>query len=194
VKSGLEIAQEATLRPITEIAASAGIPDDVLEPFGRIRAKVELSILDRLAERPDGKLIITTAITPTKAGEGRRRRRSRSRRAWGRSARTSCSVCASPRWGRCSASRAAAPGGGYAQVVPMEDINLHFNGDFHAVTAAHNLLASALDASLYFGNPLGIDPTSITWPRTLDVNARELRYTVIGSAGRCTASRARTGS
>ena len=184
MKSGLEIAQEATLRPITEIAASAGIPDDVLEPFGRHRAKVELSILDRLAERPDGKLIITTAITPTKAGEGKTTTSISLTQGMGKIGKDVVLCLREPSMGPVFGIKGGGTGGGYAQVVPMEDINLHFNGDFHAVTAAHNLLASALDASLYFGNPLGIDPTSITWPRTLDVNARELRYTVIGLGGK----------
>jgi formate--tetrahydrofolate ligase len=184
VKSGLEIAQEAALRPITEIAASAGIPDDVIEPFGRHRAKIDLSILDRLADRPDGKLIITTAITPTKAGEGKTTTSISLTQGLGRIGRDVMLCLREPSMGPVFGIKGGGTGGGYAQVVPMEDINLHFNGDFHAVTAAHNLLASALDASLYFGNPLGIDPSSITWPRSLDVNARELRYTVIGLGGK----------
>jgi formate--tetrahydrofolate ligase len=184
VKSGLEIAQEAELRPITEVALSAGIPDDVLEPFGRYRAKVDLSILDRLAERPDGKLIITTAITPTKAGEGKTTTSISLTQGMGKIGKDVLLCLREPSMGPVFGIKGGGTGGGYAQVVPMEDVNLHFNGDFHAVTAAHNLLASALDASLYFGNPLGIDPTTITWPRTLDVNARELRYTVIGLGGK----------
>ena len=184
MKSGLEIAQEAELRPITEIASSAGIPDDVLEPFGRYRAKVDLSILDRLADRPDGKLVITTAITPTKAGEGKTTTSISLTQGLGKIGKDVLLCLREPSMGPVFGIKGGGTGGGYAQVVPMEDINLHFNGDFHAVTAAHNLLASALDASLYFGNPLGIDLTSITWPRTLDVNARELRYTVIGLGGK----------
>ena len=184
MKSGLEIAQEADLRPISEIAANAGIPDDVLEPFGRYRAKVDLSILDRLADRPDGKLIITTAITPTKAGEGKTTTSISLTQGLGKIGKDVLLCLREPSMGPVFGIKGGGTGGGYAQVVPMEDINLHFNGDFHAVTAAHNLLASALDASLYFGNPLGIDASSITWPRTLDVNARELRYTVIGLGGK----------
>jgi formate--tetrahydrofolate ligase len=184
VKSGLEIAQEAELRPITEIAASAGIPDEVLEPFGRYRAKVDVSILDRLADRPDGRLIITTAITPTKAGEGKTTTSISLTQGMAKIGKDVVLCLREPSMGPVFGIKGGGTGGGYAQVVPMEDINLHFNGDFHAVTAAHNLLASALDASLYFGNPLAIDPTSITWPRTLDVNARELRYTVIGLGGK----------
>ena len=157
MKSGLEIAQEAQLQPITEIAASAGIPDDVLEPFGRYRAKVDLSILDRLADRPDGKLIITTAITPTKAGEGKTTTSLSLTQGMGKIGKDVVLCLREPSMGPVFGIKGGGTGGGYAQVVPMEDINLHFNGDFHAVTAAHNLLASALDASLYFGNPLGID-------------------------------------
>ena len=184
MKSGLEIAQEAELRPITEIASTAGIPEDVLEPFGRYRAKVDRSILERLADRPDGKLIITTAITPTKAGEGKTTTSISLTQGLGKVGKNVVLCLREPSMGPVFGIKGGGTGGGFAQVVPMEDINLHLNGDFHAITAAHNLLASALDASLYFGNPLGIDPTSITWPRTLDVNARELRYTVIGLGGK----------
>ena len=184
MKSGLEIAQEANLRPITEIALAAGIADDELEPYGRYRAKVELSILDRLADRPDGKLVITTAITPTKAGEGKTTTSISLTQGLGRIGRNVVLCLREPSMGPVFGIKGGGTGGGYAQIVPMEDINLHFNGDFHAVTAAHNLLASALDASLYFGNPLGIDAATITWPRTLDVNARELRHTVIGLGGK----------
>ena len=184
MKSGLEIAQEANLRPITEIALAAGIADDELEPYGRYRAKVELSILDRLAGRPDGKLVITTAITPTKAGEGKTTTSISLTQGLGRIGRNVVLCLREPSMGPVFGIKGGGTGGGYAQIVPMEDINLHFNGDFHAVTAAHNLLASALDASLYFGNPLGIDGATITWPRTLDVNARELRHTVIGLGGK----------
>ena len=184
MKSGLEIAQEAELRPITEIASTAGIPEDVLEPFGRYRAKVDGSILERLADRPDGKLIITTAITPTKAGEGKTTTSISLTQGLGKIGKNVVLCLREPSMGPVFGIKGGGTGGGFAQVVPMEDINLHLNGDFHAITAAHNLLASALDASLYFGNPLGIDPTSVTWPRTLDVNARELRYTVIGLGGK----------
>ncbi len=184
MKSGLEIAQEATLRPITEVAAAAGIEEDELEPYGRYRAKIDPSILDRLAGRPDGKLIITTAITPTKAGEGKTTTSISLTQGLGKIGKDVMLCLREPSMGPVFGIKGGGTGGGYAQVVPMEDINLHFNGDFHAVTAAHNLLASALDASLYHGNALGIDPQTITWPRTLDVNARELRYTVIGLGGK----------
>jgi formate--tetrahydrofolate ligase len=184
VKSGLEIAQEAELRPITEIAEVAGLRADELEQYGAFRAKVALSVLDRLADRPDGKLIITTAITPTKAGEGKTTTSVSLTQGLGKLGKNVMLCLREPSMGPVFGIKGGGTGAGYAQVVPMEDINLHLNGDFHAVTAAHNLLASALDASLYFGNPLGIDPAMVTWPRTLDVNARELRYSVIGLGGK----------
>jgi formate--tetrahydrofolate ligase len=183
VKSGLEIAQEAVLRPITEIAELAGLQADELELFGRFRAKVDLSVLDRLADRPDGKLVITTAITPTKAGEGKTTTSISLTQGLGKIGKDVILCLREPSMGPVFGIKGGGNGGGYAQVVPMEDINLHFNGDFHAVTAAHNLLAAALDASLFHGNPLDIDPATIGWPRTLDVNDRELRYTVVGLGG-----------
>ena len=183
MKTGLEIAQEATLRPIAEVAAAAGIADDELEPFGRYRGKVSLALLDRLGDRPDGKLIITTAITPTKAGEGKTTTSISLTQGLGRIGKDVILCLREPSMGPVFGIKGGGSGGGYAQVVPMEEINLHLNGDFHAVTAAHNLLAAALDASVYHGNPLGIDPQTITWPRTLDVNDRELRYTVVGLGG-----------
>jgi len=184
VKSGLEIAQEAELRPISEIAAEAGIPHDLLEPFGRYRAKIDLSIEDRLTDRPDGRLVITTAITPTKAGEGKTTTSISLTQGLGKIGKDVVLCLREPSMGPVFGIKGGGTGGGYAQVVPMEEINLHFNGDFHAVQVAHNLLASALDASIHHGNTLGIDPQSITWPRTLDVNARELRYTIVGLGGK----------
>ena len=184
MKSGLEIAQEATLHPIHEIAERAGLLDEEIEPYGMYRAKIALAAYDRLKDRPDGKLIITTAITPTKAGEGKTTTSVSLTQGLGRLGKNVILALREPSMGPVFGIKGGGTGGGYVQVVPMEDINLHFNGDFHAVTEAHNMLASALDASLYFGNPLGIDPATITWPRTMDVNARELRYTVIGLGGK----------
>jgi formate--tetrahydrofolate ligase len=183
MKSGLEIAQEADLRPIADVARSAGVEDAELEPYGRYRAKVALSVLDRLAGRPDGKLIITTAITPTKAGEGKTTTSVSLTQGLGAIGRDVILCLREPSMGPVFGIKGGGTGGGYAQVVPMEEINLHLNGDFHAVTAAHNLMAAALDASVYHDNPLEIDPQTITWPRTLDVNDRELRYTVVGLGG-----------
>ena len=184
MKSGLEIAQEAVLRPIAEIAAAAGLEPEELELFGTYRAKVDLSVLHRLADRPDGKLVITTAITPTKAGEGKTTTSVSLTEGLGKIGKDVVLCLREPSMGPVFGIKGGGNGGGYAQVVPMEEINLHFNGDFHAVTAAHNLLAAALDASIYNGNPLDIDPQTISWPRTLDVNDRELRYTVVGLGGR----------
>lgn len=184
MKSGLEIAQEAALRPITEIAAAVGLAPDEIEQYGASRAKVSASVLDRLAGSPDGKLVITTAITPTKAGEGKTTTSASLTQGLGKIGKNVILCLREPSMGPVFGIKGGGNGGGYAQVVPMEEINLHFNGDFHAVTAAHNLLAAALDASIYHGNPLGIDPQSITWPRSLDVNDRELRYSVVGLGGK----------
>jgi formate--tetrahydrofolate ligase len=184
MKSGLEIAQEAALKPIAEIAAAAGIQDDELEQYGRYRAKIDLSILDRLADRPDGKLIITTAITPTKAGEGKTTTSVSLTQGLGEIGKDVMLCLREPSMGPVWGIKGGGNGGGYAQVVPMEEFNLHFNGDFHAVAAAHNLLAAALDASIYHGNVLNIDPLSITWPRTMDMNDRELRNIVAGLGGK----------
>jgi formyltetrahydrofolate synthetase len=184
MKSGLEIAQDAILQPIADVAAAAGIRDDELEQYGRYRAKIELSLLERLKDRPDGKLIITTAITPTKAGEGKTTTSVSLTQGLGKIGKQVMLCLREPSMGPVFGIKGGGNGGGYAQIVPMEEVNLHFNGDFHAVTTAHNLLAAALDASIYNGNPLKIDPQTITWPRTMDMNDRELRYTVVGLGGR----------
>jgi formate--tetrahydrofolate ligase len=184
LKSGLEIAQEAVLRPITDVAADAGILEEELEQYGRFKGKISLSILDRLADHPDGKLIITTAITPTKAGEGKTTTSISLAQGMGRMGKDVMLCLREPSMGPVFGIKGGGNGGGYAQVVPMEEINLHLNGDFHAVQAAHNLLAAALDASIYHGDALGIDPVSVSWPRTLDVNDRELRYSVVGLGGK----------
>ncbi len=184
MKSGLEIAQEAVMKPIADVAAAAGIEPDELEQFGRYRAKVDLSILERLRDRPDGNLVITTAITPTKAGEGKTTTSVSLTQGLGVIGKDVMLCLREPSMGPVFGIKGGGNGGGFAQVVPMEEINLHFNGDFHAVTTAHNLLAAALDASIYNGNPLDIDPRTITWPRTMDMNDRELRYTVVGLGGK----------
>ncbi|TMK91308.1 MAG: formate--tetrahydrofolate ligase [Actinobacteria bacterium] len=184
MKSGLEIAQGATLEPIVDVATAVGILPEELRPYGAYRAKVALSILDRLREASDGKLVITTAITPTKAGEGKTTTSVSLTQGLGVLGKKVALAIREPSMGPVFGIKGGGTGGGYAQVVPMEDINLHFNGDFHAVTAAHNLLAAAIDASIFHGNPLGIDPQTITWPRTMDVNDRELRRTVVGLGGK----------
>jgi len=183
VKSGLEIAQSATLRPIEEIAESAGLLPEEVEPHGRRKAKVDLSVLRRLSSNPDGKLIIVTAITPTKAGEGKTTTSVGLTQGLGKLGRRVMLCMREPSMGPVFGIKGGGTGGGYAQVLPMEEINLHFTGDFHAIAAAHNLLAAALDASIYNDNPLGIEDRTITWPRTLDVNDRSLRDIIIGLGG-----------
>jgi formate--tetrahydrofolate ligase len=184
MKSALEIAHEAQLRPISEIASAAGILPEDLEQCGEFRGKVRLSTLDRLSSRKNGKLVIVTAITPTKAGEGKTTTSVALTMGLGKIGKKVMLCLREPSMGPVFGVKGGGTGGGYAQVGPMEDINLHFNGDFHAVTAAHNLLAAALDASIYNGNPLHIDPSTITWPRTVDMNDRELRYSVVGLGGK----------
>ena len=184
MKSAIEIANSARLLPITEVAAAAGILPEELVPFGLDRGKVKLSILDRLASRPDGKMIIVTAITPTKAGEGKTTTSIALTQGLGKRGAKVMLCLREPSMGPVFGVKGGGTGGGYSQVMPMEDINLHFNGDSHAVTAAHSLLAAALDASIFNGNPLRIDPLSVTWPRTLDMNDRELRYSVVGLGGK----------
>src|SRR3954451_3826569 len=183
MKTGLEIAQEATLRPIEEVAAAAGIEPAELEPYGGHKAKVDLSVLRRLADRPDGRLIVVTAMTPTRAGEGKTTTAIGLTQGLGAIGKRVVLCMREPSVGPVFGVKGGGTGGGHAQVLPMEDINLHLNGDFHAVTAAHNLLAAALDASIYNDNPLEIEARSITWPRTLDVNDRSLREIIIGLGG-----------
>jgi len=184
MKTALEIAHDAKLHPITEIAKNAGILPEELEQFGDVRGKVKLSILDRLAKGKSGKVVIVTAITPTKAGEGKTTTSVSLTQGLGQIKKNVMLCLREPSMGPVFGVKGGGTGGGYAQIAPMEEINLHFNGDFHAVTAAHSLLAAALDASIYNGNPLRIDPASIIWPRTVDMNDRELRYSVIGLGGK----------
>jgi formyltetrahydrofolate synthetase len=172
------------LIPITEVASAAGILPDELEAFGHSRGKVKLSILRRLAGKPDGKLVIVTAITPTKAGEGKTTTSVALTQGLGVIGRKVMLCLREPSMGPVFGVKGGGTGGGRSQLVPMEEINLHFNGDFHAVSEAHNLLAAALDASLYHGNPLRIDPATIIWPRTVDMNDRQLRYSVTGLGGK----------
>jgi formate--tetrahydrofolate ligase len=182
--SSLEIAQAATLRPIAEVAAAAGIAEDELEPYGRYKAKVSHAVLDRLASKPDGKLVAVTAITPTPAGEGKTTTAISLAQGLGLLGANPVLCLREPSLGPVFGIKGGAAGGGYAQVVPMEDLNLHFTGDLHAITAANNLLAAILEAHLLQGNELGIDPLSITWRRCLDMNDRALRRTIVGLGGR----------
>ena len=182
--SSLEIAQEATLRPITEIADALGLSEDEYDPYGRYKAKVSLSVIDRLADRPDGKLIDVTAITPTKAGEGKTTTSVSLTQGLGHIGKNPVLCLREASLGPVFGIKGGAAGGGYAQVVPMEDMNLHFTGDIHAIGAANNLLAALLEAHLLHGNKLGIDPLSVSWRRCVDINDRALRQIVVGLGGR----------
>src|SRR5215212_727621 len=183
MKSGLEIAQEAQLHPITDVAADAGILPEELKPYGTNRAKVALSILERLADRPDGKLVITTAITPTKAGEGKTTTSVSLTQGMGAIGENALLCLREASLGPVFGIKGGAAGAGYAQVVPMEDLNLHFTGDMHAISAANNLLAAFLDAHVMHGNELDIDPHSISWRRCVDMNDRGLRNIITGLGG-----------
>jgi formyltetrahydrofolate synthetase len=182
--TSLEIAQAALLRPIGEIAEDAGLEADEYEPYGRYKAKVDLSVLERLRDRPDGRLICVTAITPTKAGEGKTTTSVSLTQGLGAIGKRAVLCLREASLGPVFGIKGGAAGGGYAQVVPMEDLNLHFTGDLHAITAANNLLAAMLEASLLHGNPLGVDPLTISWRRCVDMNDRALRDVVLGLGGR----------
>jgi len=182
--SSLEIAQEADLRPIAEIAESAGLEPDEYDLYGKYKAKVSLEVLERLKDRPDGKVICVTAITPTKAGEGKTTTSVSLTQGLGSIGKKVALCLREASLGPVFGIKGGAAGGGYAQVVPMEDMNLHFTGDIHAIGAANNLLAAMLEASLLHGNPLGIDPLTIGWRRCVDINDRALRQIVVGLGGR----------
>ena len=184
MKSSLEIAQEAVLEPIEEIGAKLGLEPDELEPYGRYKGKIELSVLDRLADRPDGKLICVAGMTPTPAGEGKTTTAVSLTQGMGKIGKKPVLCLREPSLGPVFGIKGGAAGGGYAQIVPMEDLNLHFTGDIHAVGAANNLLAALLDASILHGNPHSIDALRINWKRALDMNDRALRNVVIGLGGR----------
>lgn len=179
MKSDIEIAQECKLRPIGEIAALAGIPDEYIEQYGRYKAKVELDLLAG-SRRRGGKLILVTAITPTPAGEGKTTTAIGLADALRRIGKNAMIAMREPSLGPVFGIKGGAAGGGYAQVVPMEDINLHFTGDIHAIGAANNLLAAMLDNHIYQGNELDIDPASVTWKRCVDMNDRQLRNIIDG--------------
>ena len=182
--SSLEIAQAATLRPIEEIAAAAGLVPEEVEPYGRTKAKIDLGVLDRLRETADGKLICVTAITPTKAGEGKTTTSVSLTQGLGHIGRKSVLCLREASLGPVFGIKGGAAGGGYAQVVPMEDLNLHFTGDIHAIGAANNLLAAILEAHILHGNKLRIDPLSVSWRRCVDINDRALRDIALGLGGR----------
>ncbi|GAB3625113.1 formate--tetrahydrofolate ligase [Mariniluteicoccus endophyticus] len=185
MKSDLQIASEATLRPIADVAADLGLDEDLLEPYGRHVMKVDgAAAQQRLAGRPRGKYVVVTAITPTPLGEGKTATTVGLGQAFGRLGRKGLIAIRQPSMGPTFGIKGGAAGGGYSQVVPMEVMNLHLTGDFHAVTAAHNLLAAMIDNHLFHGNELGLEPSSITWRRVLDVNDRALRNVVLGLGAR----------
>lgn len=182
--TNIEVAQSAVLRPIVEVAEEAGIRQDELSLYGRDKAKVELSVLDRLGDRSDGKLVLVTAMTPTKSGEGKSTITVGLGQALRRAGQRSFVALREASLGPCLGMKGGACGGGYSQVLPMEDINLHFTGDIHAVTTAHNALAALIDSHLHFGNEVGLDVRSITWPRVMDMCDRALRDVIVGLGGR----------
>ena len=180
MKTDVQIAQEAKLKPITEIAKELGISEEELEQYGRYKAKINNSLMDRLKDKPDGKLVLVTAINPTPAGEGKTTTNVGLSMALDRIGKKVMTTLREPSLGPCFGIKGGAAGGGYSQVVPMEDINLHFTGDFHAITSAHNLLAAMLDNHIHQGNKLRIVTKNIVWDRAVDMNDRALRHIVIG--------------
>ncbi|HPB74787.1 MAG TPA: formate--tetrahydrofolate ligase [Chromatiaceae bacterium] len=183
MRSDIEIAREARLRPIAEVAAGLGLTADELHAYGPHMAKVPLGVMERLAERPDGKLILVTAMTPTKHGEGKTTTTIGLTQALARLGQRAVAAIREPSLGPCMGLKGGAAGGGYAQVLPMEEINLHFTGDLHAVTAAHNLLAAVVDNHLHQGNEPQIHPRKVLWKRVIDMNDRALRSILIGLEG-----------
>ena len=180
MNNDLAIARSVTLRPIAEIAAKAGIPADALEPYGRTKAKIGFAFIRVQQARPDGALVLVTGISPTPAGEGKTTTTIGLADALAAEGAKTMICLREPSLGPCFGVKGGAAGGGWAQVGPMEDINLHFTGDFHAITSAHNLLSAMIDNHIHWGNKLGIDPKRITWRRVLDMNDRFLRSTVGG--------------
>src|SRR6201993_4015872 len=193
MKTSLEIAQEAELVPIDQIAERAGLEPDEIEPYGRYKAKIALSVLDRLKDRPDGKIVCVTGMTPTRAGEGKTTTLVGLTQGLGVIGKNPVACLREASLGPVFGIKGGAAGGGMTQVVPMEDLNLHFTGDIHAIGAANNLLAAMLDAHILHGNKLGIDSLSISWRRCLDINDRALRDTVIGLGGRANGYTRQTG-
>ena len=180
MKTDIEIAQETKMLPIKDVAASIGIDEDDLELYGKYKAKISDELIQKSKNNPDGKLILVTAINPTPAGEGKTTTSVGLGEAFGRLGKKAIIALREPSLGPCFGIKGGAAGGGYAQVVPMEDLNLHFTGDFHAITSANNLLAAILDNHIQQGNELGIDPRQIVWKRCMDMNDRVLRNIVVG--------------
>lgn len=184
MKSDIEIAQSATLKPVSELAQYLGLNDDDIELYGKYKAKISLKTWERLKDQPDGKLVLVTAINPTPAGEGKTTTTVGLGMALDRLGQKSIIALREPSLGPSFGVKGGAAGGGYAQVVPMEDINLHFTGDFHAVTTAHNLLAAIVDNHIHQGNALNIDPRQVVLRRVMDLNERALRNIVLGLGGK----------
>lgn len=184
MKSDVQIAQETKLLPIDEIAAGLGLTLDEFEPYGRTKAKINLSGLDNRHKDKDGRLVLVTAINPTPAGEGKTTTNVGLSMALNKLGYRAITTLREPSLGPCFGMKGGAAGGGYAQVLPMEDINLHFTGDFHAITSAHNLLAALVDNHLQQGNTLGIDTKRVVWKRVMDMNDRSLRHIIIGMGNR----------
>lgn len=180
----IEIARNAEIRPIREIAKALGMDEDDLELYGKYKAKISEEYLQKIQDRPDGKLVLVTAINPTPAGEGKTTISIGLADALSRLGKKTVAALREPSLGPCFGVKGGAAGGGYAQVIPMEDLNLHFTGDFHAITSANNLLAAVIDNHLHFGNALRMDPTRIVWKRCMDMNDRSLRNITIGLGGK----------
>src|ERR1044071_2701568 len=183
MRSSLEIAQEAVLRPIDEIAGGLGLEPEEFEPYGRFKAKIDLSAAERLPDRPGGKLICVTRGTPTRAGEGKTTTLVGLTQGLGAVGKRPVACLREPSLGPVFGIKGGAAGGGMTQVVPMEDLNLHFTGDIHAIGAANNLLAAILDASILHGNPHHVDALRVTWKRAVDMNDRALRHVALGLGG-----------
>ena len=181
--SDIEIAQSTKLRPILDVARDVGLAEDDLEYYGKYKAKVSLKTFDRLTDRPNGKLIYTTAITATPAGEGKTCTAVGVTQALGKLGKKAMVCVREPSLGPTFGVKGGAAGGGYSQVLPMEDINLHFTGDIHAVSTAHNLLAAMVDNHIHHGNELGINIHRVVWRRVMDMNERQLRNIVCGLGG-----------
>ena len=180
MKTDIQIAQEAEMSHIRDVAASIGIEEDDLELYGRYKAKLSDELYDKIKDTPDGKLVLVTAINPTPAGEGKTTTTVGLGEAFAKMNKKAIIALREPSLGPCFGIKGGAAGGGYAQVVPMEDLNLHFTGDFHAITSANNLLAALLDNHIQQGNALGIDPRQVVWKRCVDMNDRNLRNIVVG--------------
>ncbi len=183
MKSSLEIAQEATLRPIVDIAREMGLEEDEIDLYGKYKAKVDLSVIDRLSGVPDAKIVCVSAITPTKAGEGKTTTSVSLTQGLGAIGKRPLLCLREPSLGPIFGIKGGAAGGGYTQVVPMEDLNLHFTGDFHAIAAANNMLAAFVDRHMFYGNDCRIDPHRVTWRRAVDMNDRHLRNIITGLGG-----------